>query len=182
MNQLEEYVSNNAAAFDSGVLPEGAEERFLARWDAARRRRRVAIPFAALAVAASLAAVLFIQGTGTRDWLRKAEQTPEGIYSGYLAAVSSVWEKVGEDEEASETLAILTEETVPLGEQLPQILPFNAYPKGEEPADHADQTVALGPQGNFQPSHRPLEAPGELDAVVHRGTVFVFQRTFEHYH
>lgn len=122
MNQLEEYVSKNAAAFDSGVLPEGAEERFLARWDAARRRRRVAIPFAVLAVAASLAAVLFIQGTGTRDWLRKAEQTPEGIYSGYLAAVSSVWEKVGEDEEASETLAILTEETVPLGEQLPSEL------------------------------------------------------------
>ena len=122
MNPWEEYIRDHAADFDSGPLPEGSESRFLARQDARLRKRRTVVIPVALAIAASLALVVLLPGLRTRNWLRDAEQTPEGIYSGYLAVVSSAWESVGSDEEASETLALLTEEAVPLGDQLPDEL------------------------------------------------------------
>ncbi len=122
MCQLEKFIRNHAEAFDTVGVPDGDERRFLDRWDARSRTRRIVLPFAAVALAASLALFLLIRGTGTRDWLKGAEKTPEGIYSGYLAAVSSAWEILGSDEQAAEILSGLTEETVPLGDQLPEEL------------------------------------------------------------
>ena len=123
MKSLEEYISGNAAAFDAGLPPEGAEERFLGRWEAGRRRVRIFLTALPAAAAAALAVLLLLPPAGrSRDWLRAAGDTPEGIYAGYMAQVTMAWEKAGIDEGRSEQLRNLTEETIPLVDLLPDEL------------------------------------------------------------
>ena len=124
MNRLEDYIRSNAAAFDTELPPEGAEDRFLGRWAAADRRKvrmlRTLLPAAAAAALATL--LLLPPADRSRDWLRSADNTPEGIYSAYMAQVTKAWEKAGSDEGLSIQLESLTDETVPLFDQLPEEL------------------------------------------------------------
>lgn len=123
MSKLEDYIRSNAGAFDAELPPEGAEERFLARWEAGRSRVRIFRTVLPAAAAAALAVLLLLPPAGRgRDWLRSAGNTPESVYAGYIAQVSKAWEKAGPDEDKSEILRNLTEETVPLADQLPDEL------------------------------------------------------------
>jgi hypothetical protein len=123
MSKLEDYIRSNAGAFDAEPLPEGAEERFLGRWEAGRSRVRILRTVLPAAAAAALAVLLLLPPAGSsRDWLRAAGDTPEGVYAGYMAQVTKAWAEAGTDEDKSEMLRNLTEETVPLADQLPDEL------------------------------------------------------------
>jgi len=124
MNRLEEYIRDNASAFDTGLPSEGAEERFLGRWEAAGRRKvRILRTFVPAAAAAALAVLLLLPPADrSRDWLRAADNTPEGIYTEYMAQVTKAWKEAGSDDLLSMQLLSLTDETVPLVDQLPDEL------------------------------------------------------------
>lgn len=124
MNKLEEYIRSHSAEFDTAVPSEGAEDRFLEKWEAGERRTRgtVRVLRAVLPVAAAAALALLLllpKADRSRDWLRGAEDTPEGIYLCYMTQVSEAWKEVGPDRILSEQLRSLTEETVPLADLLP---------------------------------------------------------------
>ena len=132
MNSLEEYIKSHAADFNSEQPSADAEARFLERFaedgsalrsvrtrSGARRLLRFALP----AAAAAVAALLLLQPTPhAKDWLPGSGNTPEGIYLDYLAQVAGVWEKNILDDDSSSQLRSLTEETIPLIEQLPEEL------------------------------------------------------------
>ena len=123
MSILEEYITGNAGSFDAGLPPEGAEERFLGRWEAGRRKVRIFRTALPAAAAAALAVLLLLPPADrSRDWLRAAGDTPESVYADYMAQVTKAWEKAGPDEVRSEQLRNLTEESVPLADQLPDEL------------------------------------------------------------
>lgn len=139
MNELERYIREHAAQFDSAEPAGGHEERFLARLEAEADRpsfraalssfraktrnlpRRLLVP--ALALAAALALLLVIRPGGSRYFLGVPDN-PERVYRSYLSQVEKAyrsfpWEDGGEWEQ---TLDELTEEPVSLYEQLPEEL------------------------------------------------------------
>lgn len=123
MSKFEEYVRSNAGAFDTELPPIGAEDRFLGRWEAGRSRVRIFRTVLPAAAAAALAVLLLLPPAGrSRDWLRRAGDNPESVYSSYMAQVTKAWEKAGMDEDRSEQLRNLTEEAIPLADQLPDEL------------------------------------------------------------
>ena len=125
MKKLEDFIRDNATAFDTEFPPEGAEDRFLRKWEAGRPRVRIlrtVLP-AVAAAAAVLAAVLLLPPAdrGT-DWLRGAGDSPEEIYLCYMARVTEAWDEAGPDEVLSAQLSGLTEEAIPLLDLLPDEL------------------------------------------------------------
>jgi len=128
MNNWETYIRQHAAELDTAPLPEDAEKRFLERWEADNARRKQAAPVRravlwSVAAAAAVAMLLLLRPSAPHDWFRGIDNTPEAIYSSYLAQVADAWEKAGPDESLSDQLSGLTEETVPMLEQLPEELP-----------------------------------------------------------
>ena len=123
MNRLEDYIRDNAPAFDTELPPKGAEGRFLRKWEAGRRKVRIFRTVLPAAAAAALAAVLLLpKADRSTDWLRGAGDSPEGIYLNYMAQVTEAWEKAGPDEMLSAQLSGLTEEAIPLLDLLPDEL------------------------------------------------------------
>lgn len=123
MKGLEEYIRANAGAFDTELPPEGARDRFISRWEAGNRKVRILRTVLPAAAAAALALLLILPRPGrSRDWLRSAGNTPEDIYACYIVQVTEAWKKAGPDEMRSEQLRSLTEETIPLADQLPEEL------------------------------------------------------------
>lgn len=123
MKRLDDYIRANAAAFDTETPQEGAEERFLKKWEAGRRKVRIFRIVLPAAAAAALAAVLLLPPAdrGT-DWLRAADNTPQSIYCNYMAQVAKAWEEAGPDEMLSAQLRSLTDESIPLIDLLPEEL------------------------------------------------------------
>ena len=120
MNSLEELFRGNAAAFDTESPSPEAEERFLRGWEAGRRKLRVLRTVLPAAAAAALAILLLLLPAGNgRDWLRGAGNSPESIYADYMAQVSKAWKKAGPDEMLCAQLRSLTDESIPLVDQLP---------------------------------------------------------------
>lgn len=118
MTELEKYIRENAAGFDVMEPAEGHEERFMEKLEAVSVKpswniRRIV--FGTIAAAATLAGV-FIAG---RNLLAN---DPEDIYLAYMSKVSRLYESCPMEDSASwdEALAQLTEESVPLFEQLPE--------------------------------------------------------------
>ena len=115
--------------FDLYDLPEGHEERFEAKLDAGLWRRRIrARIYLGTAVAAGLAVLLWI-GTQARSHFRGAH-TPESVYSAYLEQIGELYQLLADNatdnSEAIDWQAVLdelTEETVPLYDQLPEEMP-----------------------------------------------------------
>lgn len=128
MNNWETYIRQHAAELDTAPLPEEAEERFLNRWEAGHARR-VRIPRVrrivlwCVSAAAAVALLFLLRPSDSRDWFRGIDNTPEAVYSSYLAQVEHAWELAGLYEDLSDQLSGLTEETVPMLEQLPEELP-----------------------------------------------------------
>jgi len=131
MNELEKYLREHAAEFDTAAPAEGHEERFLARLaatplprQAARKPSRFAaflrtawIPAFACA-ALALALVLIRPG----DPFRKAGNDPEAIYLVYMDEVSRLYEKSPVDDsfDRDEAIRSITEEQDPYFAQLPE--------------------------------------------------------------
>ena len=123
MNKLDDFIRDNAAAFDTELPPEGAEDRFLRKWEAGRLKVRIFRTVLPAAAAAVLAAVLLLPPAGrSTDWLRGAGDSPEGIYLAYMEQVSAAWEKAGPDDILSAQLSSVTEEAIPLLDLLPDEL------------------------------------------------------------
>lgn len=122
MTELEKYIRSNAAELDCQEPAPGHEERFLARLDAvsekpSRNIRRIV--FGTIAAAATLTGVFF----AGRAVL--APRDPSEIYLAYMTEVSKIYQDCPmEDSEAwDNAIASITEEAVPLFEQLPQEMP-----------------------------------------------------------
>ena len=114
--------------FDLYELPEGHEVRFEEKYDkrlTQQRRRRIV--FRWTASAAVLAAIVALSLPGNRSSVQKA-RTPESVYTAYLEQVGELYallasqpEEDGVDREA--VLHELTDETIPLYDQLPEEMP-----------------------------------------------------------
>lgn len=111
--------------FDIYELPEGNEDRFLEKWDAAAvqgRRKSLLLRWTALSAAAAAILILVLVPAGNRHFI--GAHTPEAVYCAYLDKVGLYYERLGETgaTEAGEweaALMALTDETIPLFDQLP---------------------------------------------------------------
>ncbi len=136
MTELERYIRAHAGAFDTQEPARGHEERFLARLDVTPaiaaaphsrrsgwfRSRSTRLPAYALAAFAAL--LLLLRPGGPRDF-RGVSNDPEAIYLAYMDQVAGLYGALpGENSAAWDTiLQEITEEKVPLFEQLPDELP-----------------------------------------------------------
>ena len=117
MSNLEEYIRENTSQLDTALPPEGTQEQFLLRWETGRKRQRLF--YYAVSAAAALALLLALQPWNS---FRGTGSHPDAVYQRYMALAAEAWEDVAADEQASAALLSLTEEAVPLLEQLPEEL------------------------------------------------------------
>lgn len=131
MTELEKYIRANAAAFDTESPAEGHEARFLTRLEPAApsRWRRILrsfrsspVPAFALSLACTLLLVLVVR---PGDPFRGVADDPEAIYLAYMDRVADLYRTAPAERGAEwdNTLQALTEEEVPLYEQIPEELP-----------------------------------------------------------
>ena len=133
MNELERFIRSHTADFDTQEPAAGHEERFLSRLDAeaaprpsARRRLaayfRRPVPVTAYALVAALALVLVLRPA---DPFRGAGRDPQKIYLAYMDQVARLYDALPPEDSAGRDAALqeMTEEEIPLFEQLPEELP-----------------------------------------------------------
>ena len=118
MNKLEEYIRTHASQLDTALPPSGVEEQFLERWEAGEKGRKRKIYYFAFSAAAAVALVLAL--LPWKSW--SLGNNPDAVYEHYLAAVADAWEVAACDEEAAAMLGSLTDEAIPLRDQLPDEL------------------------------------------------------------
>ena len=114
--------------FDLYDLPEGHEARFLEKLDAATQRRRHNLNlfrWSAFAAAAAVCILLLVP-FGNRHFL--GAHTPEAVYCAYLDKVDSYYERLADygasgNSEWEDAFTALTDETIPLFDQLPEEMP-----------------------------------------------------------
>lgn len=129
MNDLEKYIRDHAAEFDTAEPAGGHEARFLARLDVtpvasgtlpkesfrAKTRNLFRRPFAwALAVAACAVALLVLR---PGDPLHGVSRSPEAIYVAYMDEVADLYRDLPMQDE---TLREITDEAESLFEQMPE--------------------------------------------------------------
>lgn len=138
MKDLEKYIREHAAQFDSAEPAAGHEARFLARLDATSLpaedavSRRPVLPFFRAAprhliplfALAALAVALLVFRPGTSHHFLGVPDKPERVYRSYLAQVEKAYLRFpwNADVDWESTLDELTEERVSLFEQLPEEL------------------------------------------------------------
>lgn len=111
--------------FDLMELPEGHDIRFRTRLEASDRRRR---SFRALlAAAAAVALIVLLRPVGGRDYFRGVADTPDAVYLSYLDQVAASYESLSrmpgsENSDWELAMRSVTEETIPMIEQLPDEL------------------------------------------------------------
>ena len=120
MNKLEEYIRANASQLDTALPPSGAEEQFLERWEEGEKSRKRKIYYFAFTAAAAVAILLAL--LPWKSSFRVLGNDPNAVYEHYLAAVADAWELAACDEEAAAMLGSLTDEAIPLRDQLPDEL------------------------------------------------------------
>jgi len=134
MNDIEKYIRDHAAEFDTAAPAEGHEARFLARLavtplpqEAPRKEARsFAARFRAAwipaLVCAALAGALLLIRPG--DPFRRAGNDPEAIYYAYMEEVSRIYSAAptGDSAGRDEALRSITEEEDPFFAQLPEEL------------------------------------------------------------
>ena len=121
MNKFEEYIRENASELDTALPPSGAEAQFLERWEAAEKGRKKRIFYFAFSAAAAVAVILALLPWKPSGF-RGVGDNPDAVYEHYLAVVADAWEVAACDEEAAAMLGSLTEEAIPLRDQLPDEL------------------------------------------------------------
>ena len=136
MTELEKYILENAGEFNDKAPAEGHEGRFMAKLMAdspvkpandggkpandgvGKSSGRVWRIFGTIAAAATLAGV-FIAGSSFGHYTGR---NPEAIYLAYMTEVSKLYKDCPMEDSAAwdDAIAQLTEESVPLFEQLPE--------------------------------------------------------------
>lgn len=119
MMDLEKYIRENREAFDTETPPEGSEERFLERME---RKRGSTLRLRILTMTAAAAVLAIVTLTLKNGRFRGTGNEPEAVYARYLAEMEDIWETVGPDEDASLLLAMVTDEAIPMANQLPEEL------------------------------------------------------------
>ena len=129
MNDLEKYIRDHAAEFDTAEPAGGHEARFLARLDVtpiaagtqpkesfrAKTRNLFRRPFAwALAVVACAVALLVLR---PGDPLHGLFSSPEAVYLAYMDEVADLYRELPTQDDA---LREITEEAESLFEQMPE--------------------------------------------------------------
>lgn len=115
--------------FDLYDIPAGHEERFMTKLDAATRpQRRSRVLRWSVQAAGTAAAILafVLLPTGNPHFI--GAHTPEAVYCAYLEKVGSLYEQLGasgatEAAEWEAALAAMTDEAIPLFDQLPEEMP-----------------------------------------------------------
>ena len=119
MTELEQFIRSHADDFDVQEPAPGHQDRFLARVEESQQpaRRPMRLIWGAVAVAASLSALFLVNNI--------RNNSPEAIYLAYMDQVSRLYSDCPADAgtEWDESIASLTEETVPLFLQLPDEMP-----------------------------------------------------------
>ena len=117
MTELEQYICDHAAAFDTEAPAAGHKARFLARYYftsfQAKTRNLHPAPVFAFALAACIALVLF---TRPGDPFRGVSNEPEAIYLAYMDRVAALYQAMPLEDDI---LREITEEDEPLFAQLP---------------------------------------------------------------
>ena len=117
MTELEQYIRDHAAAFDTEAPAAGHEARFLARYYFTSFRTAIRnlhpAPVFAFALAACVALVLFIR---PGDPFRGVSNEPEAIYLAYMDRVAALYRAMPLEDDI---LREITEEDEPLFAQLP---------------------------------------------------------------
>lgn len=122
MTELERYIAENREAFDSEPVPAGSRDRFMAGIASEKRERRVRIVSMTFSgIAAACAAVLFLMLEA--DMSRRIERYHTQIAE-MANEIMSIAEKEYpyETEMISSTIRAITDEAIPLEEQLPDEL------------------------------------------------------------
>lgn len=121
MNELETYIRAHAADFDTEAPAPGHAWRFRAKV-----RKSLPVPsYRALAFAlAAVAAVVLVLRPGAPRDFRFVADDPEAIYLAYMDHVAGLYGAVPAENSAAWDAALqeMTEEAVPLFEQLPDEL------------------------------------------------------------
>ena len=120
MMDLEKYIRENREAFDTETPPEGSEERFLERME---RKRGAVLRLRILTMTAAAAVLAIVTLTLKDGRFLGTGNEPEAVYARYLAEMEDIWETVGPYEDASQLLAMVTDEAIPMASQLPEELP-----------------------------------------------------------
>ena len=119
MTELEQYIRSHADEFDTREPAEGHEARFLSRLEQAQKPswKPLRVVWGTIALAASLAALFLMT--------RSLETDPEAIYLAYMEQVSALYSACPPDAGAEwdEAIASVTDEPVPLFQQLPEEMP-----------------------------------------------------------
>ena len=148
MNDLEQYIRDHAAQFDSETPASGHEERFLARLDARPSARLAAlfrprpVRIALYALASLVAALLILRPD---DPFRGTGNDPQKIYLAYMDRVAELYRIPSTDSETRDAiLAGITEEEDPLFLQLPEEL--SARERGRILKDYYGRMLAAAGQ------------------------------------
>lgn len=122
MTELERYIADNRSAFDSEPVPAGSMDRFMNRLASERRKRRIrtaGMIFSGIAAACAAFMILFMEP----DMSRTLER-----YHTRIAEMANKIMNIAETEYPYETeiirnmVSVITEDTIPLEEQLPDEL------------------------------------------------------------
>lgn len=122
MTELERYITDNLDAFDSEPLPAGSRERFMAAVSSERRRRRIRMgymAFSGIAAAFAAAMVLFSEPDLSKELERHHNRLAEKENEIMIMVERDYpYEK----DMIRNTIRSITEEAIPLEEQLPDLL------------------------------------------------------------
>jgi hypothetical protein len=122
MTEMERYIADNRSAFDSESVPAGSRERFMNRLVSERRKRLIrtaGVIFSGIAAACAAFMILFMEP----DMSRTLER-----YHTRIAEMANEIMNIAETEYPYETEIIrntvssITDEVIPLEEQLPEEL------------------------------------------------------------
>ena len=124
MKDLEQYIRDNAEAFDIEELPSGHFERFEAKLASAERPR---IRWRRLAegISAAIAVLLIVGSQSGKLWMSATGNDPANVYKAYAQRTASLYGKVlAKDYDGSRENSFLSvaDEAIPLIDQLPDEL------------------------------------------------------------
>jgi hypothetical protein len=126
MNRLEQYIKENRNSFDAELPPSGSRERFMARLEAEKARRK-AVRFrhmwmsAAVSAAAVLAALIAFSYFGADKDIERSILAMNSQEAQVIALVEEVCPQ--EMDVVMSSIRSITFEAIPFTDQLPDELP-----------------------------------------------------------
>lgn len=123
MDNLEKYIQDNLEQFNSGELPQGHQERFMAKLGQVQKPGRI-MPLSRKAIFASAAAaavIIALTVTGIPIYRQaRLEQSVHELAQEMYRQEAEILQMFSQDEQYMiNSIKSITEETIPLTEQLP---------------------------------------------------------------